>query len=44
VDPAALIAALDLVGFETQLIEVYRTQRLPPGVQAFLCRKPVKSA
>lgn len=39
IDPAATLATLRAVGFETEIIPAYASASLPPGVVAFLCRK-----
>lgn len=41
IDPAATLVTLRAVGFEAEIIPVYGSVSLPPGVAAFLCRKPV---
>jgi SAM-dependent methyltransferase len=43
-DPAAVLESLRVIGFETQIFPMYRTVDLPPGVVAFLARKPVVDA
>ena len=44
IDPAATLATLRAMGFEAEIIPVYDSVSLPPGVVAFLCRKPVANA
>jgi hypothetical protein len=39
-DPAAVESALRAVGFEVEVIPGYGTTPLPPGLIAFLARKP----
>jgi hypothetical protein len=40
VDPVALVESLGAVGFEVQPLSRYGAVSLPPGVVAFICRKP----
>jgi len=44
IDPAATLATLQAVGFEAEIIPAYGSLSLPPGITAFLCRKPVANA
>jgi SAM-dependent methyltransferase len=44
VDPAAVLKSLRTVGFEVQTLPAYGAVSLPPGVVAFLGRKPVTLA
>jgi hypothetical protein len=44
IDPVATLATLRAVGFEAEIIPAYGSVLLPPGVVAFLCRKPVANA
>ena len=41
IDPVATLATLRAVGFEAEIMPTYRSVSLPPGVFAFLGRKPV---
>jgi SAM-dependent methyltransferase len=44
VEPAATLASLRSIGFEAEIIQAYGSVPLPPGVVAFLARKPVTAA
>jgi SAM-dependent methyltransferase len=44
IDPAATLATLRAVGFEAEIIRAYDSVSLPPGMVAFLGRKPVAHA
>jgi SAM-dependent methyltransferase len=44
IDPAATLATLRAIGFKAERIPAYGSVSLPPGVAAFLCRKPVADA
>ena len=41
VDPVAMLESLRTIGFDVQAIPSYGALSLPPGVAAFLCRKPM---
>lgn len=42
VDPTAMSESLRTIGFEVETISGYGAGSLPPGVVAFLCRKPIE--
>ena len=44
IDPATMLATLRALGFEAEIIPMYGSVSLPPGVVAFRCRKPVANA
>ncbi len=43
-DPAAVLERVRALGFKAQAIPSYGPETLPPGVVAFLCRKPILNA
>lgn len=44
IDPVDTLALLREAGFEAEVIPAYGSVPMPPGLVAFLCRKPVSSA
>jgi SAM-dependent methyltransferase len=41
IEPAATLKTLRALGFDAEIIPMYSSVSLPPGVIAFLCRKPL---